>query len=601
MNYRPEIDGLRALAILPVIFFHAGFKYFEFGYLGVDIFFVISGFLITAFILKDLKKEKFSIQNFYDRRARRILPGLMLVMIFSIPFALIFMQPDDLENFGQSLFATIFFSNNILLYLTSGYWDISSEFKPLLHTWSLSIEEQYYFIFPFIMLLVWKLKSVRAIISIFILLASFSYYYFYTNFDLELEQNRSAFLLLFARAWEIILGVIGALLYLGFSESSKTLRKITKELLCFIGFSFIFLSLFNNHLFQYEKIVLPLLASFGTFLILMFASKNLLVTFFLRSKLLVGIGLISYSLYLWHQPLFAFFRISSYEEPNLFVMWVLIFLAVILALISNYFERLFKSPKKVSNKLFYSSLLVTMISISSVGLLFNFTNGFFKNHEELILPNSLNDALNDNDGYVREAYIFSDLEFSNVKNNLVITGDSFARDFINMGRSNSYFSNFEFTHRSYNCFNHQNYPESSQSYLLRDADLVIVAYRILRTIESKECLIRKLQYLENNKLNYLVIGSKDFGYNINRPFKKKQYDYMATPSESILDFNKFLNEVVPSDQYIDLLSMVSVNNRIPLFTEDRKLISIDRSHLTYYGAKKYGTILFNDKRLEILK
>ena len=159
MNYRRDIDGLRAIAILPVIFFHAGFNNFDYGYLGVDIFFVISGFLITSFIVNDLKLEKFKVLNFFDRRARRILPGLVFIMIASIPLALVYMQPDDLENFGQSLFATSLFSNNILLYLTSGYWDIASEFKPLLHTWSLSVEEQYYVVFPFLMILIWKLKS----------------------------------------------------------------------------------------------------------------------------------------------------------------------------------------------------------------------------------------------------------------------------------------------------------------------------------------------------------------------------------------------------------------------------------------------------------
>ena len=119
MNYRRDIDGLRAIAILPVIFFHAGFSNFHYGYLGVDIFFVISGFLITTFIVNELKQEKFNLLNFFDRRARRILPGLIFIMLASIPFAMLYMQPDDLENFGQSIFATSVFSNNILLFLTS--------------------------------------------------------------------------------------------------------------------------------------------------------------------------------------------------------------------------------------------------------------------------------------------------------------------------------------------------------------------------------------------------------------------------------------------------------------------------------------------------
>ena len=134
MIYRPEIDGLRAIAVLPVIFFHAGFEIFRGGFVGVDIFFVISGYLITLLLVNDMHDNSFSILNFYERRARRLLPALFLVMLVCIPFAWLWMLPDALENFGQSLVANSFFANNVLLYLTSGYWDLHSEFKPLLHT-----------------------------------------------------------------------------------------------------------------------------------------------------------------------------------------------------------------------------------------------------------------------------------------------------------------------------------------------------------------------------------------------------------------------------------------------------------------------------------
>ena len=169
MKYRLEIDGLRALAVLPVIFFHAGFDMFRGGYVGVDIFFVISGYLITSIIINQLEKNQFSIINFYERRARRILPALFFVMLLNIPIAFFTMLPDALENFGQSLVATSLFANNILLYLTSGYWDLASEYKPLLHTWSLAVEEQYYIIFPILMTLLWRF-STKTIIYFFIVL-----------------------------------------------------------------------------------------------------------------------------------------------------------------------------------------------------------------------------------------------------------------------------------------------------------------------------------------------------------------------------------------------------------------------------------------------
>lgn len=598
MNYRRDIDGLRAIAILPVILFHADFSNFHYGYLGVDIFFVISGFLITSFIVNDLKQEKFNVLNFFDRRARRILPGLIFIMLASIPFAMLYMQPDDLENFGQSLFATSVFSNNILLYLTSGYWDIGSEFKPLLHTWSLSVEEQYYLVFPFLMLLIWKLKSFwwMASILIFLAIVSFLYYYF-GSFGNELIERRASFLFLFGRAWQILLGAIGALIAYEIIYKTSSLKKFHKEFICILGLFLIFLSMFSFLVFDINQIYLPVFASLGCFLLLIFSSHNLISTALLRSKLFVWIGLISYSLYLWHQPLFAFARIRSFEEPTYILMILLMIFLVPLAVLSFKLERFFRNSDNVNHKIFYSSLLVSLIIICSAGLTFHFSNGFYKNYQELTAPYLVEDKFYDNDGYIVDAFKYQDIEFLNTKKNLIITGDSFARDFINMGRSNDYFKNYEFTIRAYNCFNNQIYSDEEKFNLIKDGDFVIISYRILPSEQSKKCLINKISYLEKNNIDFLVIGTKDFGFNINRPLKDKMYDFQAMPSKEILDFNDFLKKNVPQEKFIDLLNLISNKGKVPLFTADNKLMSIDRAHLTYFGARDIGKIIFSDIRL----
>jgi peptidoglycan/LPS O-acetylase OafA/YrhL len=164
MKYRSEVDGLRALAVLPVILFHAGFTIFSGGFVGVDIFFVISGFLITTIIVDEMKQGCFSLLNFYERRARRILPALFFVMLCSLPFAWIWMLPQDLEFFSQSLVAVPLFFSNILFWYTSGYFETASELKPLLHTWSLAVEEQYYVLFPLLLMLVWKIGKKRIVL-----------------------------------------------------------------------------------------------------------------------------------------------------------------------------------------------------------------------------------------------------------------------------------------------------------------------------------------------------------------------------------------------------------------------------------------------------
>lgn len=164
MKYRAEIDGLRALAVVPVILFHAGFENFGGGFVGVDIFFVISGYLITTILIQDLENNRFNIVSFYERRARRILPALFLMMFLCLPFALFWMLPDQLKDFGQGLVAVSLFSSNVLFWFKSDYFSAASEENPLLHTWSLAVEEQYYLVFPLLLFFSWKLGKNKALL-----------------------------------------------------------------------------------------------------------------------------------------------------------------------------------------------------------------------------------------------------------------------------------------------------------------------------------------------------------------------------------------------------------------------------------------------------
>lgn len=168
--YRREVDGLRALAVLPVIFFHAGFETFSGGFVGVDVFFVISGYLITSLILAEQRAGTFTLVRFYERRARRILPALFLVMFACLPLAWVYLSPHDLRRFSQSLVAVSLYGSNFLFWLTSNYFEAAAELKPLLHTWSLAVEEQYYLFFPLLLVLTWSLGK-RWIVALLALLA----------------------------------------------------------------------------------------------------------------------------------------------------------------------------------------------------------------------------------------------------------------------------------------------------------------------------------------------------------------------------------------------------------------------------------------------
>src|SRR5574337_70487 len=206
MEYRQEIDGLRALAVIPVILFHAGFNTFSGGFLGVDVFFVISGYLITSIILAKREAGTFSLVDFYERRARRILPALFFVILTCIRFAWFWLSRSDIKEFSESLIAVPVPVSNFLFWQRSGYFDPAAEFKPLLHTWSLAVEEQYYLLFPTFLVLTWRLRRYW-VIGILAIVALISLALAHWG---ALNHPQATFFLLPARIWELLIGVFAA-------------------------------------------------------------------------------------------------------------------------------------------------------------------------------------------------------------------------------------------------------------------------------------------------------------------------------------------------------------------------------------------------------
>ncbi len=330
-SYRPEIDGLRALAVLSVIFFHAGIKLFKGGFVGVDIFFVISGYLITTIILKDIKKEKFSIAYFYQRRVRRILPALIITIALSMPFALIFLPPSDLQNYSKSIVSSLTFWSNFQFSSEVGYFETPGEYKPLLHTWSLSIEEQFYILYPIFFIFFFKLKkkffNLLIIIILFLSLAfaqwsgNLNLQYPFIDEDLLFYSQSlwSEFMMPFGRIWELALGGVCAFLI----NSNKNYFQVDQiknnKALVFNTYSFvgIFLVLFSffylSKNFPYPSFY-SLIPTIGTALLILFSHKNTFVQKILSYKSLVLLGLISYSAYLFHYSVFSFIKYTSYMK-----------------------------------------------------------------------------------------------------------------------------------------------------------------------------------------------------------------------------------------------------------------------------------------------
>ncbi|MGE0289249.1 MAG: acyltransferase family protein [Bradyrhizobium sp.] len=320
MKNRPEIDGLRAVAVVPVILFHAGAGGFGAGFLGVDIFFVISGFLITRIIIDDLDDGSFSILNFYERRARRILPALTLVCLACLPFAWLWMPPRELADFGNSLAAVGLFASNVFFWKETGYFAAAAELKPLLHTWSLAVEEQYYVIVPIALMLLWKL-GYRTALGLLVL-------GFVASLALAEWGARhvpsAAFYLLPTRAWELLIGAIGAVVMSRVEVRPSNVLSMAGLVLVIGALIFLWPDTPTPSLWT-------LLPTAGTVLILVFGRTGALVARLLSLKPVVGIGLISYSAYLWHQPLLAFARIRNGEDATGWLLWGLIAVTFLLA------------------------------------------------------------------------------------------------------------------------------------------------------------------------------------------------------------------------------------------------------------------------------
>jgi peptidoglycan/LPS O-acetylase OafA/YrhL len=371
MIYRREIDGLRALAIVPVILFHAGFKTFSGGYVGVDIFFVISGYLITSVIIDEKKAGTFSLNNFYERRVRRILPALFFVMLVCLPFAWYWLLPEDMKSFSQSLAAVPIFSSNISFWRTSGYFDASSELKPLLHTWSLAVEEQYYLVFPIFILLFWQLGR-RWVISILVSAAFLSLAL--AQWWLELKPAFTFFMLP-TRGWEILVG--SCLAFYVDSKNKVSVSLFASQILGLIGLLLIGASIFLFNEGTPFPGVFALVPTIGAALVILYASSHTFIGKLLSTKALVSIGLISYSAYLWHQPLFAFARHRSIANLSGITLASLCTLTFFLSYLSwRFVEIPFRNKNYLSRKIVFTYTIFFSFFFLFFGMFGYLNNGY---------------------------------------------------------------------------------------------------------------------------------------------------------------------------------------------------------------------------------
>ncbi len=359
------------MAVLPVMFFHAGVHFFSGGFVGVDVFFVISGYLITSILMAEHQAGEFTILKFYERRARRILPALFVVLIACLPFAWAWLIPSDFKTFSQSLISVSLFSSNIFFWLKSNYFSPDAELNPLLHTWSLSVEEQYYVFFPILLALTWRLGRYWTVI-ILALLAVAS---LVAAQWLSMAGPQAAFYLLPSRGWELLIGALTAC-HLN-SRKAPTSSRWLNELGGGVGLALLAYATFCfTHLTPFPS-VYALVPTIGAAMIIVFARPDTVAGRILGSRVLVGIGLISYSAYLWHQPLFAFARLRSLEEPGLPLMMSLLLAALGLAYLSwRFVETPFRSRQRFTRGQIFALGATGSAFFIGLGLAGSVTKGF---------------------------------------------------------------------------------------------------------------------------------------------------------------------------------------------------------------------------------
>ena len=613
MKYRPEIDGLRALAVIPVIFFHAGFNTFAGGFVGVDIFFVISGYLITSIIISELYSNKFSIVNFYERRARRILPALFFMMFCCLPFSWFLLSPIYLKDFGQSLIAVSTFSSNILFWHESGYFETASELKPLLHTWSLAIEEQYYIIFPIFLMLVWHLSIKWILISLSLI--------FLSSFILAewgaYNYPNATFFLLPTRGWELLVGVFVAF-YLNYNDHVKSL--LFNQFLSIFGFVIIIFAIIffdNSTPFPGINALLPTL---GTALLILSAVPKTIIHKLLSLQPIVGVGLISYSAYLWHQPILAFSHHYYFEEmSDLFILF-LCFLSFLMAWFSwSFIENPLRNKNKFSRSFILKFALYGIIFFSSIGVWINSIDGglkFLPEQQQKVFRRFINPS-----DYVVKRHaeiLLKDFDKKNNKEDILIIGDSFSEDIVNAVFEASIDQRYDFS--SYyipnkcgvlfvknkgdrenpkinqSCNKNSFYDKKLQP-LIANADEVWIASSWI--IEDLDYLEESIINLFNANTNIRIFGSKSFGSVSQGWYQKNDIEHWSrvviNESDNIVFDNlSLINNAIDklATQYD--ISFINVQKilcngmeKCSNFSEG-DIISYDGGHLTQYGAKVLG-------------
>jgi len=636
LSYRAEIDGLRAIAVVSVILYHAqmmlfGRDWFEGGFIGVDIFFVISGYLITRIILFELEsKGSFSFLNFYERRARRILPMLFVVIFVSAPYAWQKLLPSAFVEYAESILASLFFGSNFFFYFsTTEYGADSALLKPFLHTWSLGVEEQFYLVFPILAILAFKYFR-KHFLTILVCLSLLSIQFAEL---MEVRNSDLNFYLPFSRFWELAVGSMLAYRELYYKPSNEGVASKSLPMigLYLIAYSILFFDGKTPH--PSFHTLIPII---GVALIIGFASKDELVGKVLGSKPFVWVGLISYSAYLWHFPIFAFSRVG--KEPTNYDKFEWIALTLILSILSYFLvEKPFRARVLFKAKTFIVIILASLVLVSTAAYLVISTDGFVDRFPKSV---GFDKYELDNEKLRKQSWTLlrkrekENPNFLNVENKILLVGNSHAKDFYNALVQNGYVNSEMDVLRGglpqIRCANEKidsyapirNNFYSSRQWI--ESTTLIISTRYLRgkckgkdknqaesnDIDGLAFLIKRAKLdgkrvvVLGNTIEFGKVGNKwvadyvydlhndgDAAYRTDEIFSEANR-LLWTVRNNVTDKNKKIAAIASKFNvpYFDKVPLVCNNNNktCAAFTEDGHKISYDYGHWTIDGARFLG-------------
>jgi peptidoglycan/LPS O-acetylase OafA/YrhL len=573
------IDGLRGVAVLAVIIFHFG--YLPNGYLGVDIFFVISGFLITGLIYEECKETQFSIRMFYLRRIRRIIPLVTFLSIIALIIGLLTMLPDDLENLAEQIVATNIFSNNILQAITiKDYWNVANDFKPLMHTWSLGIEEQYYIFYPFLFTFLSKrrIKFILPVLIIFTMLSCILYL-------LPFDSSKKFYYLPF-RFFELSSGgVIAILLKEKIIVISQ--KNMLKDIILLTSIALLFFILIVDYNILYDSIKLFSVVTITCLIMILSNNNNKLLSWILGNKVIVFLGTISFGLYMWHQMILAYARYFMFPELTPLHLSIIFMITVMLSILTYHvIENPFRNKNIIKTNILFLILIPSILLSSVVSLVLYFNAGIVKDVPELNITKE-HRIRNIHAKYNDRVYLY-DKEFTtDSKIKVLVIGDSFARDFVNILLESKYSGKMEISYIF-------SYNDPKIWNRINAADMIFYSRMRLNNIDKSSVDMQKVW----------CIGTKNFGTNNGIFYNYTGDDYFEQRTKlkkGILEFNKELKDEW-GDRYIDLLGyIIDSDNTVPVFTPDKKFISQDCFHLVEAGARYYARLLEDDKNFILNK